>query len=301
MAARTNSLVRKCQFTNSVRHGKLWYGDFYGQGSHEIIIGDDNDFDVKYIVANWQLATPVRLLTHAISDFGLALPNGDNNHFVRGLAVIYINIPMLFLQYRLFVEDQMRKKTQGNDDAVISPKLFLYRYVLPGMMVSHLDHVFVNRIINLEDGAPMTEMLKRSNFFQAESGNQEDSGIVDKVNKAQEQILEKLTTSQTDYETALANIFVPSHDDALTLLKMPVMAPTRQLWWAFLLARLKHTKFLFKLSVQTDSHQTRVYNNAALLNYSRLLDSHVLEQMLPADILENTVDEIKEVLDLASR
>jgi len=296
---RTDALIRHFQFTGSASYGKIWYGTFYGEGSYEIIIGDDAEFDIRDIIQNWKTATPVKVLTHPISDFGLTIPNGKTNHYIDGLSVIYINIPMLMLQYRMFIEEQLKKQKDGEGDGIISPKLFLYRYVLPGMMVSHLDHVFVNRIINLEEGVPMSESLTRSPFFQAEAGNEEGSGIINSVNRAQEAVLVKLTQSQVNYDQMLANIFVVTEEDALNLLSMPAIAPTRQVWWAFLMARLKHMKFLLKIGSGNIAGQNRLYQNRIIIDLSRLLDSHVLERMLTAELLEIAIEDINETLALA--
>lgn len=295
---RADTLSRHFQFTSSVSYGKIWYGDFYGEGSYEIIIGDNEMFDVPSAVDNWENLTPVRVLTHSISDLGMAIPNGKTNHYVDGLAVIYINIPLLMFQYRMFIESQIRK-ANSKENAIFSPKLFLYKYVLPGMMVSHIDHVLVNRLINLKMGMPMTEMLVKSPFFQAEAGNHEGSGIINDINEAQETVLEKITRSQVTYDQALANIFTVTEKDALDLLIMPDIAPTRQVWWSFILARLKHIKFLLRVGKDNISGHDQMYKNRVIIDLSRLLDSHVLERMLTAELLESTISEINETLELA--
>lgn len=294
---RSDALCRHFQLTGSASYGKIRYGEFYGEGSYEIIVGDDAYFDVNHAVNNWKDLTPVKVLGHAISDFGLTLPNGKDNHFVEGLATIYINIPMLFLQYRMFVEEQQRR----GDEGIISEKLFINRYVLPGMMVSHLDHVFMNRIMNLHSGAPMTESLIRSPFFQAETGLDDKSGISSQVNRTQESVLEKITKSQITPEQALTNIFTVTEPSAYELLKMPQIAPTRQFWWAYLLTRLKHVKFLLEIGIEADAHQNRMYQNKIILELTRLLDSHVLEKMFTAELLESTIIDIQDVLSLAKK
>lgn len=290
--------IRHFQLTGNVNYGKIWYGMFYGEGSSEIIIGDNQDFDIDDAVKNWKRLSPVRVLTHAISDFGMTIPNGKNNHFVDGLSVIYINIPMLMLQYRRFIEDQRSLAALENQETVISPRLFLYRYVLPGMMPSHMDHVVVNRLMNFYDGAPMTESYIKSPFFQAEVGNNENSGIIANCNTAQEVVLNKITESQCHYDQILANIFTITEEDALDLLIMPDIPPTRQVWWAMLLARLKHMKFMVKVAKQNGSYNNRMYSNRLQIELSRLLDSRVLEHMLSADYLESTILDIQETIEL---
>jgi hypothetical protein len=291
---RSGYLIRFFEFTGAVGYGRLRHGSFYGDGSHEIIIGDDEDFDVDRAVRDWKLLTPIRVLTHPVSDFNLVLPNGKNNHGIDGLTVIYINIPMLMLQYRMFIEEQ-----RNREDGIISPKLFGYQYVLPNMMASHLDHVFVNRIINLKEKLSMSDALTHSAFFQAEAKSGEGSALVLKVNDAQNVVLDRLRGGQMDYPQVLASIFTVTKHDALDLLIMPSIAPTRQVWWALLLARLKHTKFLLELSKEYGiGGQNRMYEDRAWIDLSRLIDSRVLEAHLPPNILEVTLDQLNATLNL---
>lgn len=296
---RTDSMIRHFQFTGAASYGKIWNGEFYGERSWEIIVGDDAYFDMEMAIRDWQSLTPVRVLTHPISDLGLALPNGKTNHVSEGLSVIYINIPMLFLQYRRFIEEQLNQPETDGSERIVSPKLFLYRYVLPNMMSSHVDHVFVNRLLNLFSEQPMTTQIGRSPFFQADSGLQEGSGILGMIDNAQEEILRKITTTNMEFDQALKNIFTVSVDNALDLLIMPDLALTRQVWWSFLLARLKHTKFLLLAEKSANSGKNRIYHNRAIIDLSRLLDSHVLEKTLSAEILESTILEIQETIELA--
>src|ERR1700752_3084232 len=296
---RANVLSRHFQFTSPVSYGKIWYGDFYGKGSYEIIIGDESEFDIDYVITNWKVISSVRVLTHPVSDFGLTLPNGKDNHYIDGLSVIYINIPMLMLQYRMFIENGMKSTREQRESFIISPKLFIYRYVLPGMMTSHLDHVLVNRMINLFNGYEMSEALTRNPFFEAEAGNKEGSGIIEMVNQSQLAVLVKLTHSQVNYEQALANIFTITDENALDLLKMPDMALTHQVWWAFLLARLKHMKLLLKIGQSNYGGHTRMYQNRITIDLSRLIDSHVLENRLTSELLECVISDINEVLKLS--
>lgn len=298
IADRTGMLVRHFQMTGPESYGKIWYGEFYGEGSTEVIVGTDEYFDIQNVVNNWKDISPVTVLTHPVSDLGLLLPNGKDNHYIDGLTVLHINIPMLFLQYRRFVEHQQKEAAIKGIEMIASPKLFLYRYVLPNMMASHIDHVFVNRMISLFEGSPMTVQIGRSPFFNAESGN-ETGGMLRMINTAQEIVLKKINNVSMYPDQTLMNIFTVFKPNALDLLEMPDIAPTRQVWWALLLSRLKYVKFLMELPGDMQPPGSRMYYNHAIIDYGRLLDSHVLERLLPAQFLEETISTIRTVLKLA--
>ncbi len=297
---RVDYLARHFQLTSPVSYGKIWYETFYGEGSYEILIADDTPFDIDDAILNWKTLSPVTVLTHSVSDFGLTLPNGKNNHYIEGLAVLLINIPMLMLQYRMFVEEQLRHQVNTGQDAILSPKLFIYRYVLPGMMPSHLDHVLINRIINLHSGAPMSEALTKSSFHEAESGMKEGSGLINMVDTAQQEVLKKITSITVEYEQALANIFTITEEDALEVLMLPDLARTRQVWWALLLSRLKHIRFLLEITSNKYGAKKNPFSSRISIDLTQLLNSHVLESCLSPILFEIVSDEIKQILELTN-
>lgn len=295
---RTDSLIRHFQFTGSANYGKIWYGDFYGDGSYEIIIGSDESFNIDNAYKNWKELTPVTVLDHPVSDFSLSLPNGRTVRYLDGLSVILINIPMLMFQYRCYIEDIRRKQVNGQISPP-NPAIFLYQYVLPGMMLSHIDHVLINRLINNLQGRPMTESIVRDRFFQASAGNNSNSGIIKVIDKAQDTVIEKIKNKNMPFDQVLENVFTIYKENALQTLIMPDLALTRQVWWAFILSRLKHMQFLLQVNDKHGVQANRIYTNRLSIDLQRLLDSRVLDRMLVSEYKYDTIELIEDLINMS--
>lgn len=278
-------IAKHFQMTNEINFGKIHDGIFYGEKVKEIILSVENYFSPFTIGKNWQSLRPVTVLDHPISDLHLLLPNGKVNSTAEGLAVIAVDIPLLLTQYRYFLIEQ-----QNNTESVLGANHFVYKYVLPNMLHSHIDIVVLNRMMNLHYGAPMSSNLYRYQF-----------PIVDysqSVDKELKRTLSRLKNSRTQYFGYIQNMLSISNPSMSDSLNMPDLAKTRQVWWAMFLTRLKVMKFLIDIGSDNGVRTNGYYIGKLKLDIKRLTNERIYEVMLPQDMLYDVRSTLDEMRDL---
>lgn len=285
---RTPSLAKHFQFTAPGSTGKLHDGLFY-HGSKEIILVDDASFNVDDCISNWEEVEAIQVLEHPISDLGFLLPTGKRNTTETGLAVVKIHIGKLLAQYRGWLLKQS-SKVFNIDTHHETEAQFVYAYVLPKMMKTHLDLVVFNRLVNLHTGAPMGEALLKHPFQVIDYS--------DKLDRVLEKVLERLKTINVTFPTLLENIPAVHQTDMLKALKMPHMSPTRQVWWALLVTRLKAISFILSVIDQRTFSQNRVYLNDLRIDCRELLRENMLKSVLPQDMYYDINKLIKRLAEI---
>jgi hypothetical protein len=68
----TYSVSQTMGLTSAISRGNLLDGVFYGPGSTEVIIANDEYFDLELSHQNWKTLQPVRVLYHCKSDINLS-------------------------------------------------------------------------------------------------------------------------------------------------------------------------------------------------------------------------------------
>ena len=259
------------KLTSPVFKGKVFNGVFYGPGNTEIIIGHDESFDVEEIHENWQEAAAVKVLRHSISNLGLNIPDGKTNDSERGIAVIAINIPMLAVQYRAFrlAEGQLVHDTGDSERSVMN---FIHMFVLPNMLPTHLDHVIMNRLINLQNGDRNGYTLKKHSFYLTD--------FTPRVDYVQIRLLEMLKGLTRNITGTLRSIPLVSQSTAEELMYFPDFAPLRQILWAIVAARIHIFDFVYSVSKSMQGEMNASETNRVL----RILNAYGIEYSLRSSL-----------------
>jgi len=286
--ARSPYIAKYFNFTSEINYGKHFDGVFYGEGSTEFILYVEDYFDPYKAIENWKQIRAVNVLSHSISDTNFILPNGRKNSTDVGMATLAINIPLLLLQYRCFIREQILKIE--TDEGHLDSRHFLMRYVLPNMLYSHVDQVIVNRAINLYYGAPMGAGLSKYPFPIID--------YTDKLDRNLKDIIKRVSKRRIFYTTMLKVIPSIFSEDSQYSLLMPNIAKTRQVWWCLLLTRLRIIKFLIHCGGKEAITSNRSYINKLQIHLKRLLDDNVIQTMLNEDMYYDTISTINELLDL---
>lgn len=149
--------------TTEVSRGKTFDGVFYKEGCSEIIIGHKDKFDLENANINWDTLEPVKVIRHPFSDLSLNLPDGHYSGTEKGISVITVNIPMLAVMCRKFIQLEDIILEGGGIPKGVSH--FINMHVLPNMMASHFDQVIMNRISNMAEGIDNGKFTKRHPFI----------------------------------------------------------------------------------------------------------------------------------------
>ncbi len=277
------SMVLK--MTSSIYKGQMFEGIFYGLGSPEILIANSDSFDFEKAHVQWKNCCPVKVLRHSISDLNLNIPNGHVNGSEAGLAVISINITMLAVMYRAFRMNQMLIADGDSEESVMQ---FIHMYVLPNMLFSHLDHVLFNRIDNLLQGAPMGESRVKHSFFLIDYS--------EKVTHIQTGLIRNIEKVGKDFIGILRSIPAITKNNMDELMAMPEIAPTRQIVWALVIARLEVLTFLFMISEDGPGKRNQMQVNRILRNITAYRSDNLMRSMLPIDIYMDVEDDINKLI-----
>lgn len=284
--ADTFSMAMK--MTSPIFRGSIFNGVFYGSNNPEILISNTEYFDPFEVHKNWKNVSAVKPILHPRSDLDLLLPNGKDTGSETGLAIVSINIPMLIVQFRAFCMDQMNKP-DAESVGVLGVAHFIHMYVLPNMLDAHLDLVIFNRINNYSLGAPMGESNRKHPFALPD--------YTLRVNNCLKQILRDFENRNLEYEMILRTIPAVTKDTMDEVMLLPDVAPTRQIVWSELLARIDTIGFM----VRTGGKQSIVRNRATInyfLRYINVLNvRQVLKVNLPYGLYLDTTYKLKEIED----
>lgn len=265
--------------TTSVSRGDIFNGVFLGNGTKEIIIASDEYKNPQELEANWQDVESVTFLDHPKSDTSLLLANGKAYSEETGYAVINVNIPALLVQYRQWLKEQKSILEMGGSPFPTS--VFIYKYILPNMLYSQLDIAIFNRLINLINGAPMGKPLYRHAFNLVDFN--------EKVDKALLHTIKRVCNNDRDFYTMLREVPLINKDNLLLASILPPNAPTRQLIWAELIARLKTISFILDANPNNGKKLSREQINYIKLYFDRMFVSNGLEQ-IPDKRLINDIE-----------
>lgn len=280
-------IAKHFQLTSEINYGHVKPSVFYGEENQEILLYNEDEFDVSEAIQHWQDIQAVKVIEHPFSDMGLLLPTGIKHSTDTGLVVISINIPLLLLQYRQFVLQQY-VKTLNESESLLGVTHFVHMYVLPNMLYSHLELCLVNRCMNLYYGAPMGDQLKRHPFHVID--------YKDKIDKSLMGIVKRLKKTRLLYFSVLKNIPSIYYEDSQASLQMPDLAHTRQVWWALLLSRLRIIQFLIDIGGESGLRMNGSLINRLHIDLKRLQDENIFRSILPNELYEDIMDRINAII-----
>lgn len=283
-------LANALKMTSSIANGKIFKGVFYGEGTSEILIAVDTDFDPLWAHKNWENLPSVTVLRHPRSDLAMNLPDGQATGTETGLAVIAINITMLAIQYRAFRLNEM--KNAKFEDGQRSIQQFIHMYVLPNMLASQTDVAIFNRIDNLSKGAPLGQSKKRHAFYLPDTYDR-------RCQQIQEGILGHIETSNLDFVTILRSVPVVTKENLEQALRLPNIAPTMQVEWALTIARLPGLAFLTRVAPMGGKNRNQRELNAIVRMALRYKTANILRNRLPEDLYWDVQLEIDQILKAA--
>jgi hypothetical protein len=282
------NVANSLQLTTPFGEGQLFKGVFFNKQVQEVIIAFDELFDYEKIETNWQDATPVRVIQHPFPHVTLQVPNGKFVSPHQGVAVVAVNVSLLAVQHRAFLLAEQRKQTANPDYVQRNTMQFIHMFVLPNMLESYLDYAVFNRINHLFNDEPMLMIPTKSAVHLP--------NYTRPVDNALKRLLTILDRSDYSPQAVLAAIPAVSFPDMRQVMLVPDVAPTRQILWSVILARLPMLLFLARIAKKTG----RIRNQAGLADVStmliRLKNQRVLDSTLPKTLYTPAMDSINEIL-----
>lgn len=241
------------KMTTATSRGRVWEGEFYGEGSHEVLIGHRDYFSPALLEQNWKSMTPVTVLSNSQTNLAMLVPDGRTNSKDTSVAVIAVNIPMLMAMYYCFNLEQDEKQVRGFPRETVAQ--FVYGYALANMVASQTDHAYLNRLYCITNGIPQYSALRQNSFFLTDYSRVTDEVV--------EQQLSYVKNMQTKVVGTMKAIHMPFSENLLELSKLPVMSPTLQCFWALGLSRLKFLALYRTAQRNADTASASEFKNIA--------------------------------------
>lgn len=260
------------RISHPISTGQLWEsGVFYNNRCKEIIVGHSERFDVDDAVKNWRSLEPIKVLRHDYSDLSFSRCDGKYSVTKEGWAVISINVPMLMLQYRRWLETE----AVHENGSTASSAVFVGCYPITNMVRSHVDLCIWNRWVAYCRGLPFDSARDRHPFGMPDMS----SRIDDCWPKLADVFYEK-TLSFQDMLRFVPLVSVDSmHDRAI----MPKAAPTRNVTWAFAIALLPIIAYVVDLNIQFDNKTNTRYLNELKRDLIQIASDNLFRRYLPRD------------------
>lgn len=228
------NVAQALKMTTSTSRGQVWDGEFYGQGSNEVLIGYADYFPIANIASTWKTLSPVTVLSHNQTNSQYLIPDGKTNSKEKGVSVIAINIPMLMAMYYHFNLEQDAVASVG--EARETPVQFVHSYAMTNMVRSHADIAYLNRMYNYVNGIPSMPALRTHSFYTI---NYDDA--LDNVIGQQAEYVKYMDSRLV---ATLRSVHMPVCGNMLELSKLPKLPATLQCFWALVASRLKFLAFI---------------------------------------------------------
>lgn len=151
----TERLARVFKLVNPVvSNPEVRSGEFYNADTKEFIILHAEEFDFLKAYEQWDKLVPVKVHTHSFTDTTMGVADGKYTNTLRegGYSVISINLPMLALQYRAWID-----KVQSRQDFKTQTVNFIYCYPIVNIQTRHMELAIINRLINTYRNLPVAE------------------------------------------------------------------------------------------------------------------------------------------------
>lgn len=252
VADKTNSLSMTLSLTSAYYRGQQQKSQFFGSKCSELLIASDEEFDAVSGYKNWKNLEPVKVLSHPFTHLDFIAPFTQVRGTGHGVAVLLINVPMLALQYKAYLDDQA-----GNEDTYGAAS-FIARYVWPNMMATYQEQVWFNRLFH--------EMMGLTSA--SKSGERLPFTYVDlasKIDDAQHYVFKQISQlNNPSFEIILETVPSLSYECMFAASKLPDVAPTTQVSWALDVARLKQMVFLVKVSSEKHLNVSRNWLSQAV-------------------------------------
>lgn len=274
-------LAKHFKFTSDIEKGIVHLPYFYGNQGEEIILNSYEPINVQEVKDNWTTVNCVTIIKHPRNDTRLLLPLGRNDGSRSGLSVVNVDLIKLAIKYREFMRVQYRNSLKEGA-TVYNKNFFIVKYVLAPMMSEHIDHLFLNKVMDRFYGREEVTPKFKHRFRILEPNVQIDRYV--------DQTLENLTNKKLDFPNVLKNISLIFTKDASELLALPDMVGTRQSRWALLISRLEHMCFIYDVASDKDRSKhhindwkrlvKRIRNDRGLLGEFSYEEAVKIEDML---------------------
>lgn len=288
--ARSLYVARHFNLISELDFGKPHKGVFYSHKDSDCVdyvfiknFVDVNPFDEE---KNWINVSPLKVLTHPVTDFNFMLIDGQPRSDLGGYSVVQLDICLLSFQYREFCLEMLRS---FKDDAIYNPNKFIVTRVLPKLFKSHLDYLLFNQFLLKEKMITATESYKKLPFVLPP---------LETITKQMtSEVSNNIKKSKKSYSNELASIPSCFLKNGLESLRLPETISTRSSYWLKLLSRMSAIEYLLESQGKTGRNNNRSLLNEFKRDLGYFLNSKGQTYFNNKTLEENFLTKAKKILD----
>lgn len=275
------------QFTNSLNYGKVFSPGFlYGKNTHEIIITHNEDFNVQEAYSNWKDLEPLVIIRHPFTDMSMGLLDGKYKSNERGIVVALLNVPMLCIMLKGWWDEYRSPEAQRDIVGIPSMSVpqFVHTYPLLNALRSHLDVALLNRLAATYMIDDVADFRKNHVFLV----NDYTETVDDYISKQ----LRFMQNYPYEFDQLLYTLPAITKETMRDVIRIPKMAPTRQVKWALIVARIALIKFLVQYNSLEEIRRNRQYLTKIKIALNNARSDRALDRNLPREVMLEIDDSI---------
>lgn len=285
------SHARMLGLVNEISFGQIFKGGLMSAGAPEIIIATEDSINLNELRNDWAQAVPLKAVWHNRMDSRYELPNGTNYAYNNQVVNIWqLDVPLLMMQHRLWWQDQQARPAGERH----TTEQFIGGYVLPNALRSIADIAFFNRL-RFDSGF-------YDHRFDGYARNTPHPvffpGAEETLTSASKQVISNLKVSKLSFDTILKSLPSFSHDDLYESLMLPDMAPTRQIDWVFMLARVPVYLWLCQMAGAEVKAKNQPSINQVVRAFRRNDTLDLFRQLLPQGAALYVTHQVQQILRL---
>lgn len=242
--------------TATNKKGARAKNSFFDNAITEFIVERNLGYPAGINAANyWQNFSPVTFQYHPYNDLALNVRNRYKTEGIEGYAVIYIDIPLLVLQYKHF--------RMASRDFDVQPTVmqFVYQFPLVNALRSDIDVSYFNRYVALNNGVSATPQRKHYGVALPDVQNY--------VDDQQAKVINLLTNKPTSLIEVAKSLPLVEQGMVYDKIRVPKFPITAQNLPFVLLGVLPYISFMASISYQSGSADNGVWKNEIARSLTR--------------------------------
>lgn len=232
---KSRNILRSLSITNHLFAGNAFTNGQFYPGTTEFIASSKNQKHSWYdLWTNWKNTSTVEVLKHQITSLDIFVPGLTTTNKVSGdhlddTTIINIDVGMFYCQWLLF---KVANPDKSEED-------FIKTIVLPNMLPSHIDQVFMNRLMmGLDLMGPCTVKTNVNMLHSTHEGQ---------VDRTINMVTMNLLSRPMTVNQQMSTIYQPFSHNLLDGHRELNLVPGSQVMWLLLLNKMKRANIALKV------------------------------------------------------
>lgn len=284
----TPALERAYRFNSSiVDGGVITDGNLYNRNVPEVWLSVAYEFSVDECYKHYQKLNPIRAVTHPFTDVNMNIPNGTYSSSQQGYCVVTVDLALLALQYKAWRDKEQYLREQ---DMYLPLHYFIQQYPLTGYIATHVDVAIFNRLSYLLFQKPIPPSRSAHSYMVFDHGQ--------RIDETHLKLLDVLKRRHGDYIEILKSIPSLKYGNFYMSNTFPDIAPTRQIKWVLVLAKISIIEFLLEIDRVSGNSGMNLYERDQIARELRVVRN---DKSLFGYLDRDTIERIDKIYDQVNR